>query len=190
MAGEVTQILAAIRSGDATADELITLVYEELRQLASRELADEWPGHTLQPTALVHEAYLRLLGSGEPSWESRRHFFGAAAEAMRRVLVESARRKGAQKRGGRLSRQDLDEGRDGDSVPPDELLAVDESLDRLGAVDEQAAALVKLRYFGGLTINESAGVLGVSPRTADRLWAYAKAWLIKDLSEGDNANAS
>jgi RNA polymerase sigma factor (TIGR02999 family) len=191
MVGDVTQILDAIRRGDATADELVALVYEELRKLASRELVGERPGHTLQATALVHEAYLRLLGSGEQSWENRGHFFAAAAEAMRRILVESARRKGAQKRGGRLSRHAFsEEGHIGDSIRPDELIAVDEALDRLAAVDEQAAALVKLRYFGGLTINETANVLGISSRTADRLWAYAKAWLIKDLCDFDTPDRS
>jgi RNA polymerase sigma factor (TIGR02999 family) len=185
MAGEVTQILDAIRGGEASADELITLVYEELRRMASRELAGEQPGHTLQATALVHEAYLRLLGDRECSWENRRHFFAAAAEAMRRVLVESARRKGAQKRGGSLSRHDLSDFEGFHSITPDDILAVDESLDRLAAADEQAAALVKLRYFGGLTINETANVLGVSPRTANRLWAYARAWLIKDMGDDE-----
>jgi RNA polymerase sigma factor (TIGR02999 family) len=185
MAGHVTQMLEAIRCGESTADELIALVYDELRRLASRELAGERPGHTLQATALVNEAYLRLLGGGEPSWESRRHFFAAAAEAMRRILVESARRKGAEKRGGRMSRRALNEAFVRESIPPDELISVDDALERLASVDEQAATLVKLRYFGGLTINEVAGVLGVSSRSADRLWAYAKAWLIKDLCEGD-----
>jgi RNA polymerase sigma factor (TIGR02999 family) len=188
MAGEVTQILDAIRSGEATSDDLIKLVYEELRRLASWQLAAERPGHTLQATALVHEAYLRLLGSGEQSWENRRHFFAAAADAMRRILVESARRKGAQKRGGRLSRQELDERCIGDAIPDEELVAVDEAVDRLAAVDREAAEFVKLRYFGGLTISETAGVLGVSPRTADRVWAYARAWLIKEISD-DNASS-
>ena len=188
MAGEVTQILDAIRSGDATSDELIKLVYDELRQLASRQLAREQPGHTLEATALVHEAYLRLLGGGEQSWENRRHFFAAAAEAMRRILVDSARRKAAQKRGGRLARAELNDGCSDEAIPDEELVAVDEAVDRLAAVDEQAAALVKLRYFGGLTINETASVLGVSPRTADRLWAYARAWLIKEICDEDAAS--
>jgi RNA polymerase sigma factor (TIGR02999 family) len=190
MAGEVTEILDAMRRGDATADDLIALVYEELRRLASRELAGERSGHTLEATALVHEAYLRLLGHGEQSWENRRHFFAAAAEAMRRILVDSARRKAAQKRGGRLSRREFDECEAGVRIPADELVAIDQALDRLAAVDEQAAALVKLRYFGGLTINETASVLGVSPRTADRLWAYAKAWLFKDMHDGDTTNST
>jgi RNA polymerase sigma factor (TIGR02999 family) len=130
---------------------------------------------------LVHEAYLRLFGDREPLWENRRHFFGAAAEAMRRVLVESARRKGAQKRGGRLSRRELNELQVGDSIADDELVAVDEALERLAGIDEQAATLVKLRYFGGLTIDEAARVLGISSRTAGRLWAFARAWLIWDI---------
>ena len=188
MAGEVTQILDAIRSGDATSDDLIRLVYDELRQLASRQLAREQPGHTLVATALVHEAYLRLLGGGKQSWDNRRHFFAAAAEAMRRILVDSARRKAAQKRGGRLARAELNDGCAGDAIPDEELVAVDEAVDRLAAVDEQAAALVKLRYFGGLTINETASVLRVSPRTADRLWAYARAWLIKEICDENAAS--
>jgi RNA polymerase sigma factor (TIGR02999 family) len=183
MAGEVTHILDAIRSGDATPEELIALVYDELRRLASHQLSHEQPGQTLQPTALVHEAYLRLFGDREPLWENRRHFFGAAAEAMRRVLVESARRKGAQKRGGRLSRRELNELQVGDSIPDDELVAVDEALERLADIDEQAATLVKLRYFGGLTIDEAARVLGISSRTAGRLWAFARAWLIRDICD-------
>jgi RNA polymerase sigma factor (TIGR02999 family) len=139
---------------------------------------------------LVHEAYLRLLGDRERSWENRRHFFAAAAEAMRRVLVESARRKSARKRGGRLSRHDLSDFEACESITPDNILAVDESLERLAAADEQAAALVKLRYFGGLTINETASVLGVSSRTADRLWAYARAWLIKDIGNEETLGPS
>jgi RNA polymerase sigma factor (TIGR02999 family) len=188
MAGDVTQILDAMRSGDATADELIVLVYDELKRVASLALAGERPGHTLEATALVHEAYLRLLAGGERSWENRRHFFAAAAEAMRRILVESARRKNAEKRGGRLARREFNEHQLAESLCTEELLAVDEALDRLAAADEQAAELVKLRYFGGLTINEIASVLGISPRTADRLWAYAKAWLIKDLRDQQTQN--
>jgi RNA polymerase sigma factor (TIGR02999 family) len=188
MAGEVTQILEAIRSGDATPEELITLVYDELRRLASQQLSHEQPGHTLQATALVHEAYLRLLGDRDPAWKNRRHFFAAAAEAMRRILVENARRKGALKRGGRLSRRELNEHYLGGSIPPEELMAVDEAVDRLAATDEQAASLVKLRYFGGLTINETANVLGISSRTADRLWAFARAWLIKEICDEDSVN--
>jgi RNA polymerase sigma factor (TIGR02999 family) len=185
MVGEVTQILEAMRSGEATADELINLVYEELRRLASRELSGEPAGHTLEATALVHEAYLRLLGNGEHSWENRRHFFAAASEAMRRILVESARRKRADKRGGQFARHEFNERHAAESILSEELVAVDEALDRLAVVDEQAAALVKLRYFGGMTISECASVLGVSPRTADRLWAYAKAWLIKQMRDDE-----
>jgi RNA polymerase sigma factor (TIGR02999 family) len=188
MAGEVTHLLEAMRRGDAAPDELVALVYEELRHLASRELAGERAGHTLQATALVHEAYVRLMGDRAASWENRRHFFAAAAEAMRRILVESARRKAAQKRGGRMSRREFDERHPANSMLADELVAIDEALDRLAAVDEQAAAFVKLRYFGGMTIHETAHVLGVSSRTADRLWAYAKAWLIKELRDGEPRN--
>jgi RNA polymerase sigma factor (TIGR02999 family) len=182
---DVTQILVQIESGAPfAAEELLPLVYGELRQLAAAKLAHEKPGQTLQATALVHEAYLRLLGGGEQSWENRRHFFAAAAEAMRRILVENARRKGAQKRGGRFSRRELNELHAGDAIPDDELVAVDEALERLAVFDEQAAALVKLRYFGGLTIDETASILGVSTRTAGRLWAFARAWLIREISHG------
>jgi RNA polymerase sigma factor (TIGR02999 family) len=183
MRGEVTQLLEAIQSGDATPDALITLVYDELRQLASRQLAREQPGHTLQATALVHEAYLRLLGGGEQSWENRRHFFSAAAEAMRRILIEKAREKSAQKRGGRMWRRELSENNVAEQAPPEELLAINEALDRLAALDGEAASLVKLRYFGGLTIPEVASVLVIPPRSADRLWAFAKAWLLKQMRD-------
>ena len=166
------------------ADELLPLVYDELRRLAAHRLAGEAPGHTLDATALVHEAYLRLVG-GDPArpWENRAHFFAAAAEAMRRILVENARRKRRLKHGGEMARAGIEpdaiaapEGR-----PLDELLAVDSALDRLAAADSAAAELVKLRYFAGLSIPEAAGILGVSPRTADRLWTYARAWLRREI---------
>jgi RNA polymerase sigma factor (TIGR02999 family) len=181
MVGEVTQILEAIRNGEATPDELIRVVYHELRELASKKLAHEMPGNTLEATALVHETYLRLGGAGQ-TWENRRHFFAAAAEAMRRILVESARRRQSHKRGGHLSRRELDVGVAASPLVSDDVLAVDEALNKLAAVDEEASRLVKYRYFAGLTIPETAEVLGISPRNADRVWAFARAWLYEEIS--------
>ena len=181
---DVTQMLAAAERGDPNAvGQLLPLVYEELRRLASRKLAHEAPGHTLQPTALVNEAYLRLVGTAGDQgqqWAGRRHFFGAAAEAMRRILVESARRKRSQKRGGGLARADVMPDQIGApqvADAPVDPVELDEALGRLAVEDPMAAELVKLRYFVGLSAREAADVLGVSPRTADRLWAYARAWL-------------
>ena len=182
---DVTRILLATERGDPTAaDELLPLVYDELRSLAAQKLGRETPGQTLQPTALVHEAYLRLVGEEQPQWDSRGHFFAAAAEAMRRILVENARRKGSRKRGGDRARADLDV--DQLEVPElrEDLLALDEALDRLAEADPEAARLVQLRYFAGLTLGEAARVLNVSPRTVDRLWAYARAWLHQALEGG------
>jgi RNA polymerase sigma factor (TIGR02999 family) len=181
MIGDVTQILEAMRSGEATPDELIRVVYHELRELAAKKLAREMPGNTLEATALVHETYLRLGGDGQ-KWENRRHFFAAAAEAMRRILVESARRRQSHKRGGQLSRRELDDGVAAIPVVSDDVLAVDEALEKLALVDDEAARLVKYRYFAGLTIPETAEVLGISPRTADRVWAFARAWLYEEIS--------
>ena len=183
---DVTRILSAIEQGDPkAAGELLPLVYDELRRLAARRLAGEKAGHTLQPTALVHEAYLRLVGGQQPQeWNGRGHFFAAAAEAMRRVLVEGARRKHRQRHGGgrrRLTLADLEV--DADS-PDEAVLALSEALDRLAAVNPRAAELVKLRYFAGLTGREAAGVLGISPRKADQVWAYARAWLLDWLDDG------
>jgi RNA polymerase sigma factor (TIGR02999 family) len=181
---EVTQILHAIAEGDpSAASQLLPLVYDELRKLAARRLAHQDPGQTLQPTALVHEAYLRLVGDPEGShWDNRGHFFAAAAEAMRRILVENARRKGRRKRGGGLTRLDLDAAEQV-AVPEvhEDLIALDEALTKLAAVDPQGAQLVQLRYFAGLSIPEAAKALGVSPRTADRLWAFARAWLLREV---------
>lgn len=175
----VTAILTAIQEGDPrAADQLLPLVYNELRSMARRRLARESPGQTLQATALVHEAYLRLVDSSQPpSWEGRNHFFAAAAEAMRRILVESARRRASLKRGAEFTRHPLPV--DEICVPQrcDELLAVHEALDRLEQANANAAQLVKLRYFAGFTIPEAAAHLGVSPRKADQIWAYARAWL-------------
>jgi RNA polymerase sigma factor (TIGR02999 family) len=183
---DVTQILNAIEQGDPkAAEQLLPLVYEELRKLAAQKLAQEAPGQTLQATALVHEAYLRLVGGDEAKqWDSRGHFFAAAAEAMRRILVDNARRRQAQRRGGQAQRLEL-EGLEA-AVPDndDELLAVDEALARLQEVDPSKAELVKLRYFGGLTITEAAQALGISVTTANRYWAYARAWLHEELAGG------
>ena len=182
---DVTQLLDAAAAGDpAAAAELLPLVYSELHKLATRRMAAEAPGQTLQATALVHEAYLRLVGgaAGDPGWAGRGHFFAAAAEAMRRILVEQARRKDTLKRGARTERVDLDQAVTRTAGPhPDDVLAVDEALNRLAEADPQAAELVKLRFFAGLTGDEAAAALGVSPRTADFLWAYARAWLFEHL---------
>jgi RNA polymerase sigma factor (TIGR02999 family) len=189
---EVTRILSAIEQGDPhAADQLLPLVYEELRRLAGQRLAREAPGQTLEPTALVHEAYLRLVASpgreaGEVPrhWNGRGHFFAAAAEAMRRLLVERARRKGRARHGGGRARVDLDEASAVVPPPSDDLLAVDEALTRLAARDPLRAELVKLRYFGGLTMPEAAEALGISLASAERAWAFARVWLYAEL-EGD-----
>jgi RNA polymerase sigma factor (TIGR02999 family) len=178
---DVTRILSAIEQGDARASELLPLVYDELRKLAAHMLAQEKPGQTLQATALVHEAFLRLVGDRDPAWNGRGHFFAAAAEAMRRILVENARRKRSERHGGGRGRCEV---RDGDRLAApvgDEVLDLDAALTRLAAVDRQAAELVQLRVFGGMTIDEVAGYLGISPRTAKRSWAYARAWLGREL---------
>jgi RNA polymerase sigma factor (TIGR02999 family) len=173
---EVTRILSAIKQGDVhAAEQLLPLVYDELRQLAAQRLAQEKPGQTLQATALVHEAYLRLVG--DQHFDTRGHFFAAAAEAMRRILVESARRKMRLKRGGEKARVDLDAIELAAPQADDDVLALDEALTRLGEADSDAAELVKLRYFAGLSIPQAAEALGIGARSADRLWAYARAWL-------------
>jgi RNA polymerase sigma factor (TIGR02999 family) len=175
--GEATSILDALETGDpADAAGLLPLVYDDLRRLAAHRLAQEAPGQTLQPTDLVHEAYLRLAGD-ERRWDNRGHFFAAAAEAMRRILVERARRKRSLKHGGDRVRQDIDTADLQGPEPREDLVALDEALTQLAATDHTAAALVQLRYFGGLSIPEAARVLQVSPRTADRIWAYARSWL-------------
>jgi RNA polymerase sigma factor (TIGR02999 family) len=185
---DVTRILSAIEQGDPrAASQLLPLVYDELRALAACRLAREKPGQTLQATALVHEAYLRLVGGTDPGWSGRGHFFAAAAEAMRRILVESARRRASLKRGGGLARVDLDCAEMADEGRPDDLLALDEALSLLEREDPQSAELVKLRYFSGLTNKEAAEALGISPRTADFRWAFARAWLL-DKIEGGTAN--
>ncbi len=182
---EITQFLCAIEGGDAQAAErMLPLVYDELRRLAAERLSHEKPGQTLQATALVHEAYLRLVDvERSRHWGSRGRFFAAASEAMRRILVEQARRKLSQKRGGDRDRLEVDMA---DLVAPgvsEEILAVDEALSLFGTVDAEGAELVKLRYFAGMSIPEAAAVLGISPRSADRLWVYARAWLRRAIGE-------
>jgi RNA polymerase sigma factor (TIGR02999 family) len=180
---EVTQILTALAAGDSkNAEELLPLVYDELRNLAAARLAFEQPGYTLQPTALVHEAYLRLVGDGQPhDWNGRGHFFAAAAEAMRRILINRARDKQRLKRGGKRKRVDLDALSDPVTAPVAELLELNDALERLAEANAQAAELVKLRYFAGFTQREAATALGLPTRSADRLWAFARAWLIDAL---------
>ena len=179
---DVTRVLSAIDQGDAqAAQQLLPLVYDELRRLAAAHLAREKPGQTLNPTALVHEAYLRLVG--DQHFENRRHFFAAAAQAMHRILVENARRKLRRKRGGKLQRIELDAD---DLVAPereDRLLALDEALERFAEIEPAKAELVKLRWFGGLSLDAAASLVGISPSTADRWWAYARAWLRVEIGE-------
>jgi RNA polymerase sigma factor (TIGR02999 family) len=182
---EVTRILEAIQKGDTKATgELLPLVYEELRRVAAHKMAAEAPGHTLQPTALVHEAWLRLGGAQHHNWENRAHFFSAAAEAMRRILVDHARRKQSLKRGGGVAHEELNESALVLSAPADEMLAVHEALDTLAREDPLAAELVKLRYFVGMTMMESASALGLAPRAAERLWTYARVWLRREIRSG------
>ena len=179
----VTQILDRVQSGDPlAAGELLPLVYQELRRIAAHKMAGESAGHTLQPTALVHEAWLRLVDAdGQAQFQNRAHFFGAAAEAMRRILIDRARRKQAQKHGGGKEHVDVDDVEIPAPADDEELLAVNDALDRFAAVDAQKAELVKLRYFVGMTIEEAAAVLGVSEPTAKRWWAYARAWLFSEI---------
>jgi len=181
---DVTRILAAIEQGDVrAADKLLPLVYQELRQLAAQRLSKESPGQTLQATALVHEAYLRLVGSEEQNWSGRSHFFAAAAEAMRRILIDIARRKQSLKYGGDRKRVALDEAMvsDDKAMPADDMIALDEALQKLSKKDKVKADLVKLRYFAGLTIEQTAEILGISATTAKRYWAYARAWLLREI---------
>jgi RNA polymerase sigma factor (TIGR02999 family) len=180
---DVTRILSAIEHGDPLASEqLLPLVYEELRKLAAARLAHEKPGQTLQATALVHDAYLRLIGPEEAlAWNSRGHFFGAAAEAMRRILIDNARRKRAARRDGGGVRVSLEGLEVADTAPPDGLLALDEALSRLAAEDPRKAELVKLRFFAGLTIEEAAEALEISPATAKRWWTFARIWLLREV---------
>lgn len=180
---EVTRILSAIEQGDAqAATELLPLVYDELRRLAAAKMAREAPGATLQATALVHEAYLKLVdGNVGLCWDSRGHFFAAAAEAMRRILVDQARQRQALKRGGQWKRVDLVESIEAEPDMSDRLLKIDEALEKLQQTNARAAELVKLKYFGGLTLREAAQCLGISPRTVDDVWAYSRAWLFREI---------
>jgi len=179
---DVTRILDAMQQGDPQAgNQLLPLVYDELRRLAAAKMARESAGHTLQPTALVHEAWLRLVGNESQQWNGRAHFFGAAAEAMRRILIENARRKQAARHGGGQARLDINEIEIAATAKDDELLSVSEALEKLAARDKQKAELVKLRYFAGLTTEEAAEVLGVSVPTADRWWNFSRAWLFEEI---------
>src|SRR5262245_17328930 len=189
---DVTRLLDAAAAGDPkAAGQLLPLVYDELRRLAAQRLAHERPGQTLQATALVHEAYLRLVadpgGDEESRWNGRGHFFAAAAEAMRRILVESARRRRAVKHGGGQVRLELDDELLAAAEPREDLLALDEALTRLAATNRPAAELVQLRYFGGLTLPEAAEAMDMAPRTAGRLWAYARAWLRREVEGGEKS---
>jgi RNA polymerase sigma factor (TIGR02999 family) len=186
---EVTQILTAMERGEPrAAEKLLPLVYAELRQLAAGKLSREKPGQTLQATALVHEAWLRLAGAdqtgSEPKWDGRRHFFGAAAEAMRRILIENARRKASVRHGAGCERVNLDEVEIASPLPDDDLIALNESLDRLAELDAPAAELVKLRFFTGLTQQQAADLLGLSRSAADRNWLFARAWLYEQIRPG------
>ena len=183
---EVTRILSAIDAGDShAAEQLLPLVYDELRKLATQKMAQEKPGQTLQATALVHDAYLRLVGSENPQrFESRGHFFAAAAEAMRRILVDQARRRKAEKRGGHLDRAELEESIIAPPRPDEDILAVNDALGQLEAADLQAAQLVRLRFFAGLNMTEAAEALGMSVRSAHDVWAYARSWLRRNMRPG------
>ena len=180
---QVTKILESVESGDVdAAEQLFPIVYDELRRIAVSKMAGESAGHTLQATALVHEAWIRLIGAGSFSWQNRAHFFGSAAEAMRRVLVDHARRKQSRKRWGGLRREEIHESHLVLAVPAEELLAVHDALDALALEDPTAAELVKLRYFVGLTMEEAASALGLGKRTAENIWTYARAWLKRTIS--------
>ena len=183
---DCTRILAAIESGnEKAAEDLLPLVYEELRKLAAHRMAAEPPGQTLQPTALVHEAWLRLVGKDNPKWDSRAHFFGAAAEAMRRILIDNARRKRARRHGGGHQRIDIQQVEVAAAGKDEELMAINEALEKFAALDPPKAKLVKLRYFVGLTLEQAADILGISAPTAKRWWAFARAWLFDEIRRGE-----
>ena len=186
---DVTRILSQIEQGDpSAAEQLLPVVYDELRKLAAQKMAQEKPGQTLQATALVHEAYIRLVAVDKPQhWHSRGHFFGAAAEAMRRILLNRARDKGRMKRGGQRQRIDLDKIEIAVDTPGEDLLAVDEAIERLAEENQECANLVKMRFFAGLSVDEAGAALGISKSTADRYWAYARAWLFEALRPDDSA---
>jgi len=183
---DVTRILTAIEQGDVKeADKLLPLVYEELRRLAAHKMSRESPGQTLQATALVHEAYIRLVGSEAQNWNGRTHFFAAAAEAMRRILIDNARRKQRLKRGGGQDKIDLADAELVIQAPSDDLVALDEAIAKLADEDKAKADLVKLRYFAGLTLAQAADILGLSQTTAKRHWTYSQAWLYRQIKKGD-----
>jgi len=183
---EVTRILTAIEQGDArAADELLPLVYDELRHLAAQKMSHERPGQTLDATALVHEAYIRLVGAEAQNWSGRTHFFAATAEAMRRILIENARRKQRYKHGADRQRVNLGDSEIAIEDPSTDLIALDEALSKLAEEDRTVADLVKMRYYAGLSIEQAAAVLGVSRRTADRYWAYARAWLYQEITKAE-----
>jgi len=182
---DVTRILTAIEQGNArAADELLPLVYQELRHLAAQKMSHEPPGQTLQATALVHEAYIKLVGSEAQNFSGRTHFFAAAAEAMRRILIDNARRKQRLKHGGDQQKIGLDDAEIAIEAPSDDLIALDEALEKLAEMDKVKADLVKLRYFAGLTLEQAASLLNLSERTAKRYWAHARAWLYRQVNEG------
>jgi RNA polymerase sigma factor (TIGR02999 family) len=184
---DVTRLIQAIGDGDSRATaELLPIVYDELRRLARLRMANERAGHTLEATALVHEAYLRLVGDADPNWSGRGHFFAAAAEAMRRILVENARRKASLKHGGEFNRVELNSACAAAAPPSIDLLALDESLANLAKLDPAKAELVKLRYFAGMTMPEAAAALGIALSTAERYWTFARSWLYAELSEGSS----
>jgi RNA polymerase sigma factor (TIGR02999 family) len=187
---DVTRMLQAIERGEAQSSaELLPLVYGELRRLAAHKLSQERTGQTLQATSLVHEAWLRLVGAESRKWEGQKHFFGAAAEAMRRILIENARRKRRQKRGGGWERVDVEQIQLAEPLPSNDLLALDEALTELARRDPPAAELVQLRFFAGLTQQQAADLLGISRRTADRTWAYARAWLFQQVADDGKSGA-
>jgi RNA polymerase sigma factor (TIGR02999 family) len=191
---DVTRILSAINQGDPhAAEQLLPLVYDELRKLAAQKLGKEKPGQTLESTALVHEAYIRLVatpaGGEAQKWEGRGHFFAAAAEAMRRILVENARRKGRRKHGGGLPRVDMELANIASPIPDENLLVLDDAMTRLAAEDPVRARLVELRFFAGLSNEEAAKILGISGVTAKRYWRHARAWLHREIGKGDERGA-
>ena len=187
---QVTRILDSITQGDSkAAEQLLPLVYDELRKLAAHKMASQPPGQTLQPTALVHEAWLRLVGGEEARFANRAHFFAAAAQAMRHILIANARRKESAKHGGGWERVEVEHLQLAEPLPPEELLALDEALKELARLDPPAAELVQLRFFGGLSQQQAAEVLGLSPRTADRTWAHARAWLFQQITGGQRSGS-
>jgi RNA polymerase sigma factor (TIGR02999 family) len=184
---DVTRILNSIEQGDAkAAGELLPLVYEELRLFAAQKMAQEKPGQTLQATALVHEAYIRLVGDEIQKWDSRGHFFAAASEAMRRILVDKARRKQSKRHGGNHKKVDLNDVFLAIEDPKDDILAIDEALDKLSNEDPKLAEVIKLRYFGGLTLDQIASIMGIGRRTVDRYWALGRAWLYQEITQAEN----